>query len=94
MRYDDRNMVTERVSASVLQPYLIWILVQLLEHIMELQRQISFKTPSTPKMESSLVLVNGRRLQTSNILILDGYDLNNSLIWTFDKADYQGQNTY
>ena len=45
-------------------------------------------------MESFLVLVNGRRLQTNNILILDGYDLNNSLIWTFDKADYQGQNTY
>ena len=40
MRYDDRNVVTERVSTTVLQLYLIWILAQILEHVIEIQRCI------------------------------------------------------
>ena len=40
MRYDDRNVVTERVSLAVLQLYLIWTCAQILEHIIEFQRQI------------------------------------------------------
>ena len=41
MGYDDRNVVTERVSTTVLQLYLIWTLAQILEHVIEFQRQIS-----------------------------------------------------
>ena len=33
MRYDDRNVVTERVSTIVLQLYLIWTPAQILEHV-------------------------------------------------------------
>ena len=40
MRYDDRNMVTERVSTTVLQLYLIWKPAQILEHVIEFQRQM------------------------------------------------------
>ena len=35
MRYDDRNMVTGRVSTTVLQLYLIWTPAQILEHDIE-----------------------------------------------------------
>ena len=40
MKYDDRNMVTERVVTSVLQLYLIWTPAQIIEHIIEFQRRI------------------------------------------------------
>ena len=40
MRYDDRNVVTEGVSTTVLQLYLIWTPAQILEHVIEFQRQI------------------------------------------------------
>ena len=40
MRYVDRNEVTERVSTTVLQLYLIWTSTQILEHIIEFQRGI------------------------------------------------------
>ena len=40
MRYDDRNVVTERVSTTVLQIYLIWTPAQILEHIIEFHRRI------------------------------------------------------
>ena len=39
-RYDDRNVVTERVSTTVLQLYLIWTPAQILEHVIEFQRWI------------------------------------------------------
>ena len=37
MRYDDKNMVTERVNTTVLQLYLIWTLAQILEQVIEFQ---------------------------------------------------------
>ena len=40
MRYDDKNVVTERVSATVLQFYLIGTPVQILEHAIQFQRRI------------------------------------------------------
>ena len=40
MRHDHRNVVTGRVSTTVLQPYLIWTPAQVLEHVMEFQRRI------------------------------------------------------
>ena len=40
MRYDDRNAGTERVSVTVLQLYLIWTPVQILEHILGFQRRV------------------------------------------------------
>ena len=40
MRYNDRNMVTEKVSTAVLQLYLIWAIAQILEHVMNFQRRI------------------------------------------------------
>ena len=40
MRYDDNNVVTERVSTTVLQLYLIWTPAQILEHVIEFQRRI------------------------------------------------------
>ena len=40
MRYNDRNMVTERVSITVLQLYLIWIPAQILEHVKEFLRWV------------------------------------------------------
>ena len=40
MRYDDRNVVTKRVSTTVLQLYLIWTSGQILEHVIEFQRWI------------------------------------------------------
>ena len=40
VRCDDRNVVTERVSTTVLQLYLIWTPAQILEHAIEFQRQI------------------------------------------------------
>ena len=35
LRYDDRNMVAERYSATVLQIYLTWTPAQILEHVIE-----------------------------------------------------------
>ena len=40
MRYNDRNLVTEKASKTVLQFYLIWTIAQILEHVKEFQRQI------------------------------------------------------
>ena len=40
IRYDDRNVVTERVSTTVLQLYLIRTPAQILEHVIEFQRRI------------------------------------------------------
>ena len=37
MRYDDRNVVTKRVSTIVLQLYLIWTPAPILEHVIEFQ---------------------------------------------------------
>ena len=62
MRHDDRNVVTERVSTTVLQLYLIWTLAQILEHIVEFQRS---KTPASPKMDFFVTLADladGRKL--------------------------------
>ena len=40
MRCDDRNLVTERVSTTVLQLYLIFTPAQILEYVIEFQRGI------------------------------------------------------
>ena len=40
MRFDDRNMVSERVSTIVLKLYLTWTPAQILEHIIEFQNRI------------------------------------------------------
>ena len=40
MRYDDRDVVTERVSTTVLQLYLIWTPTQILEQVIEFQKPI------------------------------------------------------
>ena len=40
MRYHDRNVVTERLSTTVLELYLIWTPAQILEHAIEYQRRI------------------------------------------------------
>ena len=40
MRYDDTNVVTERIITTVLQLYLIWTPAQILEHIVEFQSRI------------------------------------------------------
>ena len=40
IRYNDWNVVTERVSATFLQLYLIWTIAQILEHVIEFQRRI------------------------------------------------------
>ena len=40
MRYNDKNVVIERVSTTVLQLYLIWTPSQILEHVIEFQRWI------------------------------------------------------
>ena len=57
MSYDDRNMVNERVSTTVLQIYLIWTPAQILEHAIEFQG--GPKTPASPKTEVSVTLVDG-----------------------------------
>ena len=41
MRDDDRNVVTERVGATVLQLYLIWTHAQVLEHVIDFHMRIS-----------------------------------------------------
>ena len=64
MRYDDRNVVTKRVSTTVLQLYLIWTPAQILEHVIEFQRWL--KTPATPMVEFFVTLVDGWRSQTNN----------------------------
>ena len=38
MRYDDTNVLNERVSATVLQIFLIWTPEHILEHVIEFQR--------------------------------------------------------
>ena len=40
MTYDDRNMVTERVSATVLQLYLICTPAKILEHVLEFHKRL------------------------------------------------------
>ena len=35
MRYDDRNVVSERVSTTVLQLFLIWTPAQMLKHFIQ-----------------------------------------------------------
>ena len=35
MRYDDRNVVPERVSTTVLQLFLIWTPAQMLKHFIQ-----------------------------------------------------------
>ena len=47
MRYDDRNVVTERVSTTVLQLYLIWTPAQILDQV------FGAKALGIPKMEFS-----------------------------------------
>ena len=39
MRYDDRNVVTKRVTTTAPQIYLIWAPEKILEHVVEWQRQ-------------------------------------------------------
>ena len=40
MRYNDKNVVTERVSAIVLQFFLIWTPAQIIEYVIEFWRRI------------------------------------------------------
>ena len=40
MRQDDRNVITEKVSTTALQLYLIATPAQILEHVIEFQRRI------------------------------------------------------
>ena len=40
MWYNDKNMVPEIVSTTVLQLCLVWTPAQVLEHVLELQRRI------------------------------------------------------
>ena len=62
MRYDDRNVVAERISITVLQLYLIWTTVQILEHISSGWS----KTRPTPTMDFSVTLVDSWRPQVNN----------------------------
>ena len=39
MRYDDRNVVTKRVTTTAPQFYLIWAPEKILEHVVEFQKQ-------------------------------------------------------
>ena len=82
MSYDDRNMVNERVSTTVLQIYLIWTPAQILEHAIEFQG--GPKTPASPKTEVSVTLVDGWRLQINNttkIFILDVATILDMSLW-------------
>ena len=40
MKYDGRNMVTKRISTTALQLYLIGTPAQILEHVLDFQKQI------------------------------------------------------
>ena len=63
MRFDDRNVVTERVSTTVLKLYLIWTPAETLEHVTEFQRRSS----ATPKMEFFVTLIDNCRPQSNTI---------------------------
>ena len=62
MRYDERNMVTERVSTTVPQLYLFEHLDKLLNTL--LSSSGGCNTPTSPKTEFfvTLVTIEGRKL--------------------------------
>ena len=79
MRYDDKNVVTERVSTTVLQLYLIWTPSQILEHVIE----TDLRLPLLLRLFNGwgLTLVDGRGLQTSNTIKTFNLDVTNPVKW-------------